>query len=107
MSILRALKQTRYRIARSREYPPRTTLHLAVVVPDARIYHLLKDKMRIVQHPYWNGTVALHLIIDDPKHPVDERLRIALVTLGLVEPQDLNLAYPEELTLGWPKENKP
>lgn len=84
-------------------------IHLALVVPDIRLYNLLKTKAMLIQPPYQDLRVQLHILIDDkddPLHDLDWRIRQALVETGLVTPADAHITYPDQVTLGWPEENK-
>ena len=79
-------------------------LHLLIVVPDVRLFQLLKTKMRIVQPPYFPAKVELHVIVEDKKDPLkdlDWRIRQAAVELGLQTAEDMNLTHPDQVTLGW------
>lgn len=88
---------------------PSRSLHLAIVVPDIRLYQLIKNKFRVIQPPYDDIAVQLHVVIDDQKDPhrdLDWQIRIALVQSGLVEPGDMNITYPDQVTLGWPEDQQ-
>lgn len=85
------------------------TLHIALVVPDIRLYQLVKSKFQVIQPPYSDIKVQLHVLVDDKKDPLaglDWQVRVALVESGLVHPADANITYPDQVTLGWPTENE-
>lgn len=85
---------------------PISVVHIAVVVPDIRLYQIVKDKFVVVQPPYHDLKVQLHVLVDDKTDPfrdLEWPIRIALVESGLVLPEDVRITYPEQVTLGWPK----
>jgi hypothetical protein len=85
---------------------PPATLHIALVVPNAKAYEYLKDKVSVVAPPYWAGTIHLHMIPDDPKskwHGIDWVIRQALTDSGLATPEQIEFTPPEQVTLGWPR----
>ena len=83
---------------------PERVIHLALVVPDIRLWKLLKERAFVVKPPYGNTTVHLHVLVED-KRGLDWTIRQALVESGLVDPETAGLAYPDQVTLGWPTEN--
>ena len=88
------------------KFNARQDIHLALVVPDIRLWQLLKDKAVIVQPPYQDIHVMLHILVDDKNDPyraLDWQVRVALVESGLVTPEDAKITYPDQFTLGWPK----
>lgn len=89
--------------------PPqiRHKIHVALIVPDERLYRLIKDHAFVLGPTYENFDVALHVIIDDKKHRaagVAWNIRLALAELGLVFPDQVGMAAPAQVTLGWPEE---
>lgn len=89
--------------SRGREVP-RAELHIALIAPDERVYRLLRSRVAVIKPPYWDGTVHLHVVIDDPHSRwanVDWTLRQALADCGLASPHDVDLMPSEQLHLGY------
>lgn len=83
-------------------------IHLALVVPDIRLFQLLKSKALIIQPPYDNVRVELHILVEDKKDPLKDMpwdIRVALVQSGLANARDANIHPPDQVTLGWPTED--
>jgi hypothetical protein len=83
--------------------PSPQRVHIALAVPDIRLYEVLKKRAMVVQPPYQNVHVELHIIYDDGKG-IEPTIRVALVQSGLVSPEQAQLTYPDQVTLGWPTE---
>lgn len=87
---------------------PPAEIHILIVIPNAKAFEYLKDKVFVVQPPYWSGKVHLHCVPDDPQskwHAVPWTIRQALIDSGLATAEKVDMATPEQVTLGWPKEN--
>ncbi len=94
----------------NQEAPPKPdVLHVVLVVPDIRLYTLLKNKAFLVQPPYANTKVHLHVMVNDksdPMNEVDWRLRQGLVELGLTTAETVHFTYPDQVSLGWPEDTE-
>lgn len=89
--------------------PAAPRLHLALVVPDARLQLLLKDRVFFVGPTGQRLDVTAHVLIDDKKHAgaqLDHWMRWALVESGLVPPEDVGLIAPVQVDLGWATHQK-
>lgn len=81
---------------------PPTILHFALVVPDLKLYGILRKSAWVIKPPDWAGDVKLHVLQQRPKVEPEELVnKFALTALGLVSPQVATLQYPEEIELGW------
>ena len=81
-------------------------LHIALVIPQKKMWDYLKDRIFLIQPPYWKGNVILHLIPDNPKsrwNDIDWQIRQALVDSGLANPDQVEFSPPVELQFGWSK----
>jgi hypothetical protein len=81
-----------------------TVLHVAIVVPTIGDWNRLKGKVRIVQPPYWQGQVHVHVLLDNPKHPLQEgdlMVLQAAYELGWGAHGDLIVTAPDAVTLGF------
>ena len=82
--------------------PTRAVLHVALVVPDLKLYGILRNAAWLIQPVGWDGTIKLHIIQQRPNTEPEELInRFALATLGLVTPEVAALQYPEEIEIGW------
>lgn len=114
--VFEAIAEAKQALAANASKPPKPptpcnhAIDLALVVPDIRLYQLLKQKAIIVQPAYDPVTVSLHVLVADTKDPLHDLgwdIRVALAQLGLVLPEDVHLSYPDQVTLGWPEQEKP
>ena len=77
-------------------------LHIALVVPDLRVYGELKRNAFAVAAHDVTDKVILHFILQRKDQDNSEIVqRWALTELGLVAPKVTGLQYPEEIQLGW------
>jgi hypothetical protein len=84
-------------------------LHLALVVPDARIQKLLKDHCYVVGPTTRRMRVTVHAVLNDKNHQgaqLDEYIRWALVETGLVPPEEVGYIAAAQVELGWPTHEK-
>lgn len=89
----------------SRHPAPRATLHIALIVPDIKLYGQLRRSAYLLTPPGWDGDAKLHVLIKDPKtEPTDMLYRYALTELGLVDAAVAGLTYPDTIELGWTDE---
>lgn len=84
---------------------PRTDLHIALLAADKDTAELLRNRVRVVKPPYWNGRVHLHIIREDLRKKyatADVQVLQAVVDLGWGNARDLEIGSPEEMTDGYP-----
>lgn len=81
---------------------PRAELHIALVVPSLTAAQQLGD-IRVLNPPYWNGNVNLHVIVR-PTGMTDTELLIrqAVADLGWADAKDLQIGDAATITLGYP-----
>jgi hypothetical protein len=83
-------------------------IHLALVVPDIKIFGSLKRNAYILKPHDLETQVKLHVLVQRKQQSEEEIIfAFALTQLGLVEPKVANLQYPEEIDLGWSDEDAP
>jgi hypothetical protein len=86
---------------------PDFEIHLAIVVPDIRLYDLIRDRVIVTSPLSHNVRVHGHVVLEDARHPAAQLplyTRQALVEAGLVDPHTVGFGAPEQITLGWPKQ---
>lgn len=84
---------------------PRADLHIALVAPNPKTAHFLRDRIRIVRPPLWHGgKVYLHIIPEDQRSEDDIDILLAqtLADLGLADAADMHIGPPDGVTLGYP-----
>ena len=77
-------------------------LHIALIVPDIKIYGTIRKTTYLLTPPDWKGKMRLHVLIKDPKE--DERgmlLRYLAKESNLATSHEARLLYPESIELGW------
>lgn len=82
-------------------------VHIAILVPDLRLYALIRDKVAVTFPNYQPVRVFGHVVLEDPNqtiHSMPIQIRQAFCELGLVDPSQVGFAPAEQITLGWPKE---
>jgi hypothetical protein len=83
-------------------------LHLALVLPDLKVFGSLKDSIYVLKPQGWEGDIQVHVLLQRKgKSKQEVVFAFALTQLGLVEPSVANLQYPEELELGWSDSTAP
>jgi hypothetical protein len=84
-------------------------IHLALVVPDLKVFGRFKDSVYVLKPGDAKDLdIQVHVLLDRKgKDKQQVVLGFALTQLGLVEPSVAKLQYPEELELGWSDENAP
>lgn len=84
---------------------PRDILHIALVIPDIKLYGQLRRAAYLISPPGWKGHVKLHVLPKNPRTTEEEMLyKFVLVDLGLVDPSVAGFAYPDTMELGWSDE---
>lgn len=102
-----ALRSAQPALARPAAAPERPQIHIAIVVPDERLYKALKDRIIVLGPRYQPYDVIAHIVLEDKNHEaavLSWETRMALAELGLVEPAQVGFAIPKQVTLGWPEE---
>ena len=83
-------------------------LHLALVVPDIKLFGRLKNSVYILQPTPRNQEILVHVLLQRKEQSQSETVfAFALTQLGLIEPSVAQLQYPEELELGWSDSTAP
>lgn len=81
---------------------PDDTLHIALVIPDLRIFQTLKSSAYVLKPHDHDQAIKLHVLLqkknEDPQSII---FRFALTQLGMVTPEVAQLDYPEEMELGF------
>ena len=87
----------------SRPSGPHQTLHIALVIPDRKLFRVLSKNAYLLQDPTRRDVgVKLHVIeARKGTDPQEVLAKHSLVALGLVSPEVAGLQYPEEIELGW------
>lgn len=88
------------------EEPDETVVHVAILIHHPKVYEAIKDRIVVVGPAIAPVRVHAHVILEDPAHrahPIDLRVRMAMVELDLVDPGQVGFTFPEQTTLGWPE----
>lgn len=83
---------------------PRAELHIALLAADRETADLLRERVRVVKPPYWDGKVHLHIIREDlrgAKANVDFAVVQAVIDLGWGKSTDFNVGPPDDTSEGY------
>ena len=100
---------TREKLLETRERMQKAQrLHIALVLPDIKIFGSLKNGVYVLKPQEWKGDILVHILLQRKGKTKQEVVfGFALTQLGLITPSVAKLQYPEELELGWSDSNAP
>lgn len=82
-------------------YPAHAKLHIALIVPDIKVYGAIRQNAWLLSPPDWDGTVKLHVLLKGKDDPNGILLRYLAREAELATSKAAKLLYPEDLELGW------
>ena len=95
-----------YSAEREIRQPPKTTVHVAICVPDQKLARKVKRDIRVLAQPNWPGSVKMHILVGN-ESGLDDEMRVLLASLRMVNHHDLDLIHDTELEIGWTDEPRP